>query len=102
MGLAHTPPNYDNTQSVDVLEVDVDEVCNSLRPLFPVDSHFSAAGNGSHNGVLGPSIVTLTTESRILVHSQLLIGVNLMCFTAEKTCLYSVALLVLCKKLDGR
>ena len=38
----------------------------------------------SYNGVLGPSIVTLTKESRILVYSQLRIGV-LMCFTAEKT-----------------
>ena len=52
VGLAHARPNDDNIQSEDVLEVDVDEVCSSLRCLLPVDSHFSAAGNGSHNGVL--------------------------------------------------
>ena len=60
-----------NIQSVNMLKVDVYEVCSSSRFLSSADSLRSAAGNGSDDAVLGSLIViTLTSEARILVHSQ--------------------------------
>ena len=65
------------------LEVNVED-CRSLIRLLPADSHLLAAGKGSHSAVLGPSIVTLTSESRVFVRRRLRKGV-LIRFTAEKT-----------------